>query len=41
MSDAQADVITTKTFFRVPPEADGAAFSPEEYEGRFLSLIHI
>ena len=36
MSDAQADVITTKTFFRVPPETGGPAFSPEEYEGRFL-----
>ena len=36
MADTQTDVITTKTYFRVPPEADGPPLSPEEYEGRFL-----
>ena len=36
MADAQTDVITTKTFFRVPPESDAAPLPPDEYEARFL-----
>ena len=36
MADSQTDVITTKTFFRMPAGADGAALAPDEYEARFL-----
>ena len=38
MADTQTDVITTKTFFRVPSESDAAALPPDEYEARFLQV---